>query len=107
MRRGSCELKSILNYIDGRFVSGQREFADLNPADGSVIAQVAEADQALVNDALRAARKALRGEWGRLAIRERAARLHKVADNIEAGVDCFVETECAGPGEAVPVVSVV
>ncbi len=40
MRRGSRQLKSILNYIDGQFVRGKREFADVNPADGSVIAQV-------------------------------------------------------------------
>jgi aminomuconate-semialdehyde/2-hydroxymuconate-6-semialdehyde dehydrogenase len=98
-------LKSILNYIDGQFVSGKREFADLNPADGSVIAQVAEADQALVDDAVRAARKALRGEWGRLAIRERAARLHRVAGIIEARFDCFVEAEVADTGKPVTLAS--
>lgn len=95
------ELKSILNYIDGRFVRGKREFADVNPADGGVIAQVTEADQALVDDAVRAARKALHGEWGRLVIRERAARLHKVADIIEARFDCFVEAEVADTGKPV------
>ncbi len=105
MRRGSCQLKSILNYIDGRFVSGRREFADVNPADGSVIAQVTEADQALVDDAVRAARKALRGEWGRLAIGERAARLHKVADAIEARFDCFVAAEVADTGKPVALAS--
>lgn len=99
------ELKSILNYIDGQFVSGKREFADLNPADGSVIAQVAEADRDLVDDAVRAARKALRGEWGRLAIRERAARLHKVADAIEARFDCFVTAEVADTGKPVTLAS--
>jgi aminomuconate-semialdehyde/2-hydroxymuconate-6-semialdehyde dehydrogenase len=95
------ELKSILNYIDGRFVRGKREFPDVNPADGGVIAQVTEADQALVDDAVRAARKALHGEWGRLVIRERAARLHKVADIIEARFDCFVEAEVADTGKPV------
>ena len=74
MRRGSRQVKSILNYIDGQFVRGKREFADVNPADGSLIAQVSEADDELVDDAVRAGRKALRGEWGRWGIRERAAR---------------------------------
>lgn len=46
-------MKSILNYIDGQFVRGKRGFADVNPADGSVIAQVSEADQGLVDDAAR------------------------------------------------------
>ena len=73
-------MKSILNYIDGEFVRGKREFADVNPADGSVIAQVSEADETIVDGAVSAARQALRGEWGRLSVRDRAARLHKVAD---------------------------
>ncbi len=105
MRRGSRQLKSIPNYIDGQFVRGKREFADLNPADGSVIAQVAEADQGLVDDAVRAARKALRGEWGRWGIRERATRLHKVADAIEARFDCFVAAEVADTGKPVALAS--
>jgi len=105
MRRGSGQLKSILNYIDGQFVRGKREFADVNPADGSVIAQVAEADQGLVDDAVQAARKALRGEWARLGIRERAARLHRVADAIEARFDCFVAAEVADTGKPVALAS--
>jgi aminomuconate-semialdehyde/2-hydroxymuconate-6-semialdehyde dehydrogenase len=98
-------LKSILNYIDGQFVRGTREFADVNPADGSVIAQVSEADESLVDDAVQAARKAVRGEWGRSTIRERAARLHKVADAIEARFDCFVAAEVADTGKPVALAS--
>jgi aminomuconate-semialdehyde/2-hydroxymuconate-6-semialdehyde dehydrogenase len=105
MRRGSHHLKSILNYIDGQFVRGKRDFADVNPADGSVIAQVAEADQGLVSEAVEAARKAVRGEWGRFSVRERAARLHKVADAIEARFDCFVAAEVADTGKPVALAS--
>jgi aminomuconate-semialdehyde/2-hydroxymuconate-6-semialdehyde dehydrogenase len=105
MRRGSLQLKSILNFIDGQFVRGKREFADVNPADGCVLAQVKEADQSLVDDAVRAARKALRGEWGRLGIRERAARLHRVADVIEKRFDTFVAAEVADTGKPVALAS--
>ena len=98
-------MKSILNYIDGQFVRGKREFADVNPADGSVIAQVSEADQGLVDDAVGAARKALSGEWGRIGIRERAARLNRVADGIEARFDCFVAAEVADTGKPVALAS--
>ena len=105
MRRGSLQLKSILNFIDGQFVRGKREFADLNPADGSVIAQVTEADESLVDDAVGAAREALRGEWGRLGIRERAARLHRVADVIEERFDTFVAAEVADTGKPVALAS--
>jgi aminomuconate-semialdehyde/2-hydroxymuconate-6-semialdehyde dehydrogenase len=98
-------LKSILNYINGQFVRGEREFADVNPADGSVIAQVSEADRGLVDDAVQAARMALRGEWGRWALRERAARLHRVADAIETRFDCFVAAEVADTGKPVALAS--
>jgi aminomuconate-semialdehyde/2-hydroxymuconate-6-semialdehyde dehydrogenase len=98
-------LKSILNYIDGQFVRGKREFADVNPADGSVIAQVSEADQALVDNAVQAARRALRSEWSRLGIRDRAARLHRVADAIEARFDSLVVAEVADTGKPVALAS--
>ena len=94
-------MKLIQNYINGQFVRGPREFADVNPADGSIIAEVTEADQGLVDDAVQAARKAVRGEWGRFGVRERAARLHKVADAIEARFDCFLKAEVADTGKPV------
>lgn len=94
-------VKSFQNYINGQFVRGPREFPDVNPADGSVIAQVTEADQGLVDDAIQAARTALRGEWGRIGVRERAIRLHKVADAIEARFDCFLKAEVADTGKPI------
>jgi aminomuconate-semialdehyde/2-hydroxymuconate-6-semialdehyde dehydrogenase len=94
-------LKSIQNYIDGKFVRGKREFADVNPADGSVIAQVTEANGELVDAAVQAARRALRGEWGRWGVRERAARLNRVADAIEKRFDCFVAAEVADTGKPI------
>jgi aminomuconate-semialdehyde/2-hydroxymuconate-6-semialdehyde dehydrogenase len=105
MPRGSSQVKSIQNYVDGKFVRGKREFADVNPADGSVIAQVSEADRDLVDAAVQAAWRALRGEWGRLPVRERAARLHKVADAIESKFDCFVAAEVADTGKPVTLAS--
>jgi aminomuconate-semialdehyde/2-hydroxymuconate-6-semialdehyde dehydrogenase len=98
-------VKSILNYIDGEFVRGSRDFADVNPADGSQIAQVSEADKGLVDRAVGAARGALRGEWGRLGVRERAARLQKVAGAIESRFDCFVKAEVADTGKPVALAS--
>jgi aminomuconate-semialdehyde/2-hydroxymuconate-6-semialdehyde dehydrogenase len=98
-------VRSIQNYIDGRFTPGKSEFADVNPADGITIAQVAEADSQQVDDAVHAARQALRGEWGSLSIRERAVRLHCVADSIERRFDCFVQAEVADTGKPVSLVS--
>ena len=105
MRRGSRQVKSILNYINGECVRGKREFADVNPADGSVIAQVTEADQDQVDNAVQAARQALQGEWGRCGVRERAARLYRVADAIERRFDSFVAAEVADTGKPVSLAS--
>lgn len=98
-------MKVIQNYIDGKSVSGRSVFADVNPADGSVIAEVAEADLDQVDTAVRAAHKALLGEWGKLDVRERAARLHKVADAIESRFDGFVAAEVADTGKPITLAS--
>lgn len=105
MPRGSRQVKSIQNYIDGKFVGGKREFADVNPADGSVIAQVSEADSDLVDRAVRGARRAVHGEWGQLGVRERAGRLYKVAEAIERRFDCFVAAEVADTGKPIALAS--
>lgn len=59
----------------------------------------------MVDHAVGAARKALRGEWGRMGIRARAARLHKVADAIEARFDSFVAAEVADTGKPIALAS--
>jgi aminomuconate-semialdehyde/2-hydroxymuconate-6-semialdehyde dehydrogenase len=101
MPRGSSHVKFIQNYIGGEFVRGSSEFPDVNPADGSVIAQVSEADRNLVDRAVQSARKALKTDWGRTAMGERAARLRKVADAIESRFDCFLAAEVADTGKPV------
>jgi aminomuconate-semialdehyde/2-hydroxymuconate-6-semialdehyde dehydrogenase len=98
-------VKRIQNYIDGRFVSGKQDFADINPADGSVIAQVSEANESQVDEAVHAARRALQEEWGRIGVRERAERLHRVADAIEKRFDCFLQAEVADTGKPISLAS--
>ncbi len=94
-------MKLIQNYIDGRFVPGKQEFNDVNPADGTVIAQVTEATKEQVDEAVNAASQSLCREWGQLGVRERATRLHKVADAIEKRFDCFVQAEVADTGKPI------
>lgn len=98
-------MKSIQNYIDGKFVRGKREFTDVNPADGSVIAEVSEADQELVDHAVQAGRRALHAEWGRFSVRDRAGALYKIADEIEARFDCFVAAEVSDTGKPITLAS--
>ena len=98
-------MKVIQNYINGKFVGSKREFADVNPADGSVVAQVTEADQGQVDAAVGAARQALHSEWGKIGVRERAGMLQRVAEGIESRFDCFVAAEVADTGKPVTLAS--
>jgi len=97
--------KLLQSYVNGQFVRGTREFPDINPADGSVIAQVSEADESLVNHAVESARRALTGDWGKLTVPGRAAVLHKIADGIEARFHDFVEAEVADTGKPISLAS--
>src|SRR6516225_3243916 len=86
-------VKLLQNYINGRFAKGVREFADINPADGSVIARVTEAGQTIVDEAVAAARRALAGDWGRSTVPARARILYEIASGIKAGFAELPQTE--------------
>ena len=98
-------MKLLHSYIDGRFVPGKREFADVNPADGSVVARATEASSEMVDAAVTAARRALRDDWGRYGVRERAASLYKVAEGIERRFAEFVAAEVADTGKPISLAS--
>jgi aminomuconate-semialdehyde/2-hydroxymuconate-6-semialdehyde dehydrogenase len=95
-------LKEVRNYVDGEFVATGKTFNNVSPIDGSVLAPVHEADAALVDRAVRAARRALdEGPWGRSTVEERAAALHRVADIIARRFDEFLQAEVADTGRPV------
>ena len=91
----------IKNYIAGNFLTSEKQFEDINPVDGSMVAMVAEADREMVDKAVQAGREALAGEWGSSSAEERAALLHAVADGIESRFDEFVQAEIADTGKPV------
>jgi aminomuconate-semialdehyde/2-hydroxymuconate-6-semialdehyde dehydrogenase len=90
----------LSNFIDGRFVvSGKATFENRNPATGELINLVSEADASAVDDAVKAARRALKGPWGRMSEQERSAVLRKVADGIMRRFDEFVKAEVLDTGK--------
>jgi aminomuconate-semialdehyde/2-hydroxymuconate-6-semialdehyde dehydrogenase len=91
----------ITSFIDGEFqpAEGARLFDKRSPVDGRVIARIAEAPQAEVDRAVCAARAALRGDWSRMTVEQRAAMLHAVADEITRRFDDFVAAEMADTGQ--------
>lgn len=100
-------MKNYRNYVDGRWMDGQRQFEDVNPTDGSVVALVHEADQAMVDSAVSAGHRALKGPWGRTTVAERARLLYAVADEIERRFDDFLAAEMADTGKPLSMASTV
>jgi aminomuconate-semialdehyde/2-hydroxymuconate-6-semialdehyde dehydrogenase len=92
----------VVHFIDGRFVSSSRPaFENRNPATGEVVSLVHEADASLVDDAVQAARRAMKGPWGRMSDQERSALLRKVAEGITRRFDEFVKSEVLDTGKPV------
>ncbi|MCB1337538.1 MAG: 2-hydroxymuconic semialdehyde dehydrogenase [Maritimibacter sp.] len=88
-------------FIDGAHVpalSG-RTFDKISPVTGAVIAKVHEAGREDVDRAVRAAKAALKGPWGKLTVNERAALLQELSRAIEARFDDFLEAELADTGK--------
>ncbi|HEY0297149.1 MAG TPA: 2-hydroxymuconic semialdehyde dehydrogenase [Bordetella sp.] len=93
-----ASLRPTRNYVGGEFVATDKTFQNISPIDGRLLAEVCEADAALVDRAVRAGRAALEGPWGAMSVDERARCLHKVADIIERRFDDFLAAEIADTG---------
>jgi aminomuconate-semialdehyde/2-hydroxymuconate-6-semialdehyde dehydrogenase len=100
-------MDTILNYIDGAFVGSSegKTFTKRSPLTGAVTATVAEAGAAEVDAAVMAARRALKGEWGKMTTDQRVTLLHAVADEITRRFDDFVAAEMADTGQPLHVMT--
>nr|SBO96589.1 2-aminomuconate semialdehyde dehydrogenase [Nonomuraea gerenzanensis] len=87
------------HYVNGVFTTAGTPFPLRSPADGRQIAAVPEAPRETVDEAVRAARAAMDGAWGRASTEERCAYLRRIADGIEARFEEFVAAEVADTGK--------
>ena len=87
--------------IGDQWVSSEsgKTFPTYNPATGEKIAEVAEADIADVDKAVKVARKALeRGPWSKTSASERGRLLNRLADLIEEHADELAKLETLDNG---------
>lgn len=71
-------------FINGEFVDGTgRAFKTVNPATEEVLAEIAEASDADVDEAVKAARRAYTRVWSRMPGAERAKYLYRIARIIQ------------------------
>jgi len=92
-------MKQFMNFIGGEFVATTKSFDNRAPVDNRVIGKVHEAGKDEVDAAVRAARAALNGEWGRMSVARRVELLHAVADEINRRFDDFLAAEMADTGK--------
>ena len=89
-----------LLLIDGRWVEGEGRLIQVeNPAREEVIAEIKAASLAQLDQAVAAARKAFKGEWGRKTSLERSALLLRFADLIERDADLIGEIMATDMGQ--------
>lgn len=94
-------MKEFKNFINGEFVgsSSGRTFENRNPVDNSLIGMVHEAGKQEVDAAVKAAKDALKGDWGKMTQKDRNELLNKVADRINERFDEFLVAECKDTGK--------
>jgi len=89
-------------FINGKWVNSVsgKTFATLNPSTGQEICQVAEADSADVDLAVKAARKAFEsGPWKKMSAAERGRRINKLADLTEKNLSELAALESLDNGK--------
>lgn len=84
--------------IDGELVPGVSMFDVVNPATGAAFASAPKADEALLERAVAAAKRALPA-WSALPVDERAALVNKLADALEARIGEFASLLTAEQGK--------
>jgi NAD-dependent aldehyde dehydrogenases len=88
-------------FINGRFVDPGTDA--LLPVDdsatGEIVARVPESGPALVDEAVKAARAALEGPWGRMSPSERQRIMLRLADAVDADGELLAEIESIEQGK--------
>ncbi|SMD26602.1 2-hydroxymuconic semialdehyde dehydrogenase [Kibdelosporangium aridum] len=92
----------LSSFVGGEFVDSGELFDNVNPIDGSLVGKVSEADQSVVDKAVRAARSTFDGVWGRYTVPERVALLRRIADKIDERAGELLKAEVADTGKPVP-----
>ncbi|MBI1270721.1 aldehyde dehydrogenase family protein [bacterium] len=89
-------------WIDGNFRDGSSERELINPADGTVLAKVQEADAKLAEEAIHSARRAFdEGPWTKTSAVDRAKILFRTADLIEERAEQLAEVETLNGGKPI------
>jgi len=90
-------------FINGKFVAPKsgKYFDTINPATEKVLAKVAEANEADIDAAVKAARKAYDTVWSKLSGKERGKYIYRIARIIQERAREFAVVETLNGGKAI------
>jgi aldehyde dehydrogenase (NAD+) len=90
-------------FINGKFVAPKsgKYFDTINPATEKVLAKVAEANDADIDSAVKAARKAYDTIWSKLSGKERGKYIYRIARIIQERAREFAVVETLNGGKAI------
>ncbi|WP_392713465.1 aldehyde dehydrogenase [Rhizobium ruizarguesonis] len=89
-------------YIDGEFSDGEASYPSIDPASGTVWAEMPEAREGDVDRAVNAADKALyEGAWPKMTATQRGKLLYKLADLVAANAQVLAELETRDTGKII------
>lgn len=73
------------HYINGEYIAidPEKSFDNINPVTEKVMGKVAEGKKEEVDQAVKTAKEALKGEWGSMTLSERSKVIRKIGDLIE------------------------
>jgi aminomuconate-semialdehyde/2-hydroxymuconate-6-semialdehyde dehydrogenase len=96
-----------MNFIDGEYRVGgsSKTFNNISPVNGSLLSIVHEANEVDVDDAVKAAKAALKGPWGIMPLAERLKLVTAIVGGIQARFDDFLQAEVADTGKPVSLAS--
>jgi acyl-CoA reductase-like NAD-dependent aldehyde dehydrogenase len=88
-------------FIGGNWVKPAKRFATINPASNEVLSEVGEAGKKDVDLAVKAARKAYEGEWGKMSGADRGKYLFRIARLIQERSRELAVTESMDGGKPI------
>lgn len=91
-------MKTYSLYLNGDFVTTEKQFAVKNPATGEVFAQMSAIDRPRLTQAIKDAHAAF-GDWRALTAKARGDYLHRIAAEIEARRDEIARTMTTEAGK--------
>ncbi|ANK93745.1 MULTISPECIES: aldehyde dehydrogenase [Rhizobium] len=95
-------MRRFQHYIDGEFSDGEASYPSIDPASGTVWAEMPEARENDVDRAVNAAERALYdGPWAKMTATQRGKLLYKLADLVAANAQILAELETRDTGKII------